>query len=85
MNTEALGRALVLLGGGRLKTSDSIDFDVGFWFHRKLGDKVNVGDTLITLHYNKNLPEEIKEQCLQAISIQAERKPVPKLILDVML
>lgn len=85
MNTEALGQALVLLGGGRLKTSDSIDFDVGFWFHRKLGDKVNVGDTLITLHYNKNLPDEIKEQCLQAISIQAERKPVPKLILDVML
>ena len=38
MDAELIGRASVLLGGGRQKASDSIDFAVGFSGIKKIGE-----------------------------------------------
>lgn len=49
---DQLGYAVIALGGGRKMASDSIDYAVGFTNPKKIGDKVEIGDPLIIMHYN---------------------------------
>ncbi len=49
---EQLGVASVVLGGGREKKEDTIDPAVGLEFHKRIGDAVERGEPLCTLHYN---------------------------------
>jgi pyrimidine-nucleoside phosphorylase len=51
MDAFAMGKALIYLGGGRLKKGDPIDHTVGMELHVKKGDFVRVGDPLLTLFY----------------------------------
>jgi pyrimidine-nucleoside phosphorylase/thymidine phosphorylase len=51
-NCEAFGIALAVLGGGREKKEDAIDHAVGLEFHRRIGDRVEKGQPLATIHYN---------------------------------
>ena len=50
MDAELIGRASVLLGGGRQKASDDIDFAVGFSAIRKIGEKVERNEPLLMIH-----------------------------------
>jgi len=50
MNTRAVGLAVVDLGGGRKKTTDTIDLAVGLSQFRPVGTKVQAGDTLALVH-----------------------------------
>jgi thymidine phosphorylase len=52
MDCEALGIACVILGGGRGKKEDSVDPAVGLFLRKKVGDKVEEGELLATVHYN---------------------------------
>jgi len=49
---EQLGIALAMLGGGREKKEDKIDPAVGLEFHKRIGDRVEKGEKLVTIHYN---------------------------------
>jgi pyrimidine-nucleoside phosphorylase/thymidine phosphorylase len=51
-NCENLGIALAMLGGGREKKEDAIDHAVGLEFHKRIGDRVEKGEPLVTIHYN---------------------------------
>ena len=51
-NCEKFGIALAMLGGGREKKEDQIDHGVGLEFHKRIGDGVEKGETLATIHYN---------------------------------
>jgi pyrimidine-nucleoside phosphorylase len=51
-NCECFGIALAILGGGREKKEDAIDHAVGLQFHKRIGDRVEKGETLATIHYN---------------------------------
>jgi pyrimidine-nucleoside phosphorylase len=46
------GIALSLLDGGREKKEDRIDPAVGLEFHKRIGDRVKAGESLMTIHYN---------------------------------
>jgi thymidine phosphorylase len=50
INTRAVGLAVVELGGGRKKTSDSIDHSVGLTSVLGLGEKVKAGQPLAIVH-----------------------------------
>ncbi|MCV2370935.1 thymidine phosphorylase [Roseateles oligotrophus] len=50
MQTRDIGIAIVELGGGRRKASDSIDFRVGLSAMRALGDEVRAGEPLAFVH-----------------------------------
>jgi thymidine phosphorylase len=49
---EALGKASVILGGGREWESDAVDPAVGIVLHKKVAQPVNAGEPLCTIHYN---------------------------------
>jgi pyrimidine-nucleoside phosphorylase len=51
VDSEAVGVASLLLGGGRLRAEDSIDPRVGLEIHARLGDVVDAGQALVTLHH----------------------------------
>jgi pyrimidine-nucleoside phosphorylase len=48
----SFGKALVQLGGGRLRKEDGINYGAGFMFSRKKGDAVKKGDLLYTVFYD---------------------------------
>jgi pyrimidine-nucleoside phosphorylase len=51
-NCEQFGIALAMLGGGREKKEDKIDPAVALEFHKRIGDRVEKGESLATIHYN---------------------------------
>ena len=53
-NCEQLGTALAMLGGGREKKEDRIDHAVGLEFHKRIGDRVEMNEKLVTIHYNSD-------------------------------
>ena len=53
-NCEQLGIALAMLGGGREKKEDKIDHAVGLEFHKRIGDRVEKNEKLVTIHYNSD-------------------------------
>lgn len=82
MDAYPFGKALVLLEGGRQKVTDRIDPAVGFVFHKKVGDKVDEGEPLYTIHYNKQDKMEMARSYLEnAAEISEKPVKVPKMIL----
>jgi pyrimidine-nucleoside phosphorylase len=73
-----IGEAAVRLGAGRAKKGDPVDHAVGFLIHRKVGDFVESGQDLFTVHASS--PEKLqaaREGVLRAFRWQDE--PVPPL------
>ena len=79
---EQLGVAGVVLGGGREKKEDKIDPAVGLEFHKRIGDIVERGEPLCTLHYNSDARLlEARRLAETAYRIEPEKpKTIPPLI-----
>lgn len=52
IDNEKIGLASLVLGGGRNTKEDAVNPAVGVMVHKKIGDKVNRGEPLCTLHYD---------------------------------
>ena len=52
MNAEEIGKISCELGAGRIKKDDSIDHQVGIIIMKKIGDRIEEGDTLGFIHAN---------------------------------
>jgi len=50
IDSRIVGESAVLLGAGREKKTDTIDYGAGIVLYKKTGDKVSVGDTIATLY-----------------------------------
>lgn len=59
MNAEEVGVTSVVLGAGRETKESNIDFSAGLILHKKYGDAVKKGDSLVTLYTSKE--ESLKE------------------------
>jgi pyrimidine-nucleoside phosphorylase len=79
---EQLGVAGVVLGGGREKKEDKIDPAVGIEFHKRIGDAVERGEPLCTLHYNSDARlAEARQLAVTAYRIEPEKpESLPPLI-----
>lgn len=79
VSAEHIGRAVIILGGGRSKTDDKVDHAVGITDIAKIGEQVKPGDTLATIHANdeKKL-EEARKMLAQAFAFSKDKvKPAP--------
>ena len=77
-----IGIAAMLLGAGRKTKDDDIDHAVGIKLHKKIGDEVTEGESLLTIYANSNEIDEVKDLLYQNISI-GDRPEEPILIHDV--
>ncbi len=79
INALEIGKLARDLGAGRLTKEDIIDPEVGFVLNKKVGDKVNEHDTLITVYYNeKQVNDEDVLNCFEITKYSDK----PKLIID---
>ncbi|AKG73071.1 pyrimidine-nucleoside phosphorylase [Salinicoccus halodurans] len=61
---EELGVASAMLGAGRQTKEDVIDLAVGLMLEKKVGDRVDAGETLAVIHSNREEVEEVKQKIL---------------------
>lgn len=76
---DEIGVAAMLLGAGRVTKEDEIDLAVGIMLRKKVGDKVEKGEPLVTLYANRENVDEVIAKVYDNIRIAAEAK-APKLI-----
>jgi pyrimidine-nucleoside phosphorylase len=77
MDTERIGTSMCILGAGREIVESVIDPAVGMRVLRKIGDRVEAGEPLATVHYND--PSRFEEvRRLLAGSYSFSDAPVPK-------
>jgi pyrimidine-nucleoside phosphorylase len=68
VHARMIGEASVDLGAGRAKKTDSIDPSVGILVHKKVGEKVNVGDLLFTIYANnQNKAKKTEVRLIESI------------------
>jgi len=67
-----------LLGAGRDKKSDKIDFGAGIILSKKTGDIVKMGDVVMELYYNDIEPSRLDE----AVKIARESFKISKIAVD---
>ncbi|MEF3301880.1 pyrimidine-nucleoside phosphorylase [Paenibacillus sp. GYB003] len=78
IDAEAVGVAAMLLGAGRAKKEDAIDYAVGVSLRKKVGDRVSFGETIAVLHSNRENNRDITERLLAAYTIGSDQpEPVP--------
>ncbi len=84
INTEKIGVAAMLLGAGRETKESIIDLAVGIELRKKVGDYVEVGDLIATLHVNneKNLLD-VEDTVLNAYILSKKEPKKRKLILGI--
>jgi pyrimidine-nucleoside phosphorylase len=67
VHARLVGETAVLLGGGRAKKGDPIDYAVGVQVHHKVGDRVEAGQPLFTIHANdESRLEEARQKLFSA-------------------
>jgi pyrimidine-nucleoside phosphorylase len=77
---ENMGLAAMLLGAGRATKQSTIDLAVGIVLHKKIGDQVQVGDSLATIHANGEAIQEVMDKIYESIRIQAQPVTPPPLL-----
>jgi len=73
LDALAIGIGSMRLGGGRETIDQKIDMAAGIYLNKKIGDYVEKGEVLCTLHTNKDNVDEIIENVSNAYIITEEK------------
>ncbi|MGG0644628.1 pyrimidine-nucleoside phosphorylase [Sporosarcina gallistercoris] len=77
ITADEIGTAAMLLGAGRATKESEIDLAVGLVLHKKIGDPVKIGESIVTIHSNTEDVEAVKEKIYHAYGMStAEVGPV---------
>ncbi len=76
MAADELGIASMMLGGGRATKDDELDHAVGLVLHKKVGDPVEEGESLLTIHSNREDVSDVVDLVLDNIRIADTAEPV---------
>ena len=66
------GVASMMLGAGRQTKEDEIDLSVGIVLNKKVGDVVKEGESLLTIHSNRENVDDVIKKLDESIEIQAQ-------------
>lgn len=69
LTADEIGTASMLLGGGRQKADDQLDYSVGIELHHKLGDRVEEGEPLLTIYSNRQETKDVEQLLDESIEI----------------
>lgn len=79
MVADEIGVASMILGAGRATKEDVIDLAVGLVLHKKVGDKVEEGESILTIYSNREKVKDVKQKLYDNIFI-ADTATAPTLI-----
>ncbi len=80
---DEIGIAASLLGAGRLTKESKIDLAVGLVLNKKIGDSVQKGESLVTIHSNREDVSEVVEKIENAYTISDQKVEKHPLIYEV--
>jgi pyrimidine-nucleoside phosphorylase len=81
MNSFEIGMGSLELGAGRRTKEDDIDPTAGIVLNKKVGDKIEEGETILTGFTNKpTVINTVTEQLYGAVEIASERPKAEKLV-----
>ena len=78
MECEQIGHAGVLIGGGREHEHDTVDHAVGIVMHKKIGDPVQAGELLCTVHHNSEDRAARVRELLASSFVVTESSPAKR-------
>ena len=86
IEAEDVGLVSMHLGGGRVTKDSAIDLSVGVVLHKKVGDRVEPGESLATIHASdeKKAAEaaELLKKCYTLSQSPVEKAPFIKAIVN---
>ncbi|KAA1261877.1 Pyrimidine-nucleoside phosphorylase [Rubripirellula obstinata] len=82
VDCQSIGEAIVSWGGGRRKAGDAIDHQVGIRVHHRIGDPVESGQTLLTIHSHPADAKDYATRLGDAIEVTEQAPPKRSLILS---
>ncbi|MBU1695131.1 MAG: thymidine phosphorylase [Verrucomicrobia bacterium] len=86
VDAERVGKACVVLGAGRVKTDDKVDFAVGVSNLVQVSENVTKGQPLVVVHANdENRLEEARKLLDGAFTIRREPVKTPPLVYETIL
>ncbi|WHY60574.1 pyrimidine-nucleoside phosphorylase [Cytobacillus firmus] len=77
---DEIGTAAMLLGAGRATKESEIDLAVGLILRKKIGDRVQKGESLVTICSNFENVEEVRTMLYENITLSTENVEAPVLI-----
>ncbi len=81
INTNSVGIACCILGAGREKIEDKIDYSVGLRMVKKLNDYVEKNEPLMYIYYNDKIKfEKAKELLISSYKISSKKTKSLKLV-----
>lgn len=75
VEADEMGIASMLLGGGRQKADDQLDYAVGIMMNKKVGDPVKAGESLLTIYSNREDVADIKQRLYDNIEVRDTAEP----------
>jgi pyrimidine-nucleoside phosphorylase len=83
IDSLSVGLAAIDIGAGRRKKEDTISFGSGFIFHARVGDRIEKGQNIVTIHsdHPERIPGVLK-RLSEAIRIGPRSEAKPKMILS---
>ena len=83
VESAEIGRIVLLLGGGRRKTDDAIDYSVGVDRLVKAGESVSAGDPLMRIHARtEDEARALVSRAAAAVAIADEPPSAPRLVYE---
>ena len=81
IDTEAIGQAIIELGGGRQKPGDGIDHSVGVEMLVQIGDRISAAEPVAQV-FAENLSKKTVGQIAGAVRVDESEVVPPRLIVD---
>ena len=78
IKTYELAVACKILGAGREKKTDNIDYAVGVTLNKKVGDRVEMGEKLLDIHSNDKEKLKIAKEMLTKAFVISDKKVSPE-------
>jgi pyrimidine-nucleoside phosphorylase len=72
---DEIGTAAMLLGAGRATKESEIDLAVGLMLNKKIGDSVKTGESLVTIHSNRENVDDVLKIIYENIRIGSSVTP----------
>lgn len=82
IEADEVGIASMMLGGGRQKTDDQLDYAVGIELHKKIGDTIHEGEPILTIYSDQKNVDEVKQLLTNNIKI-SDHAEKPQMIYQI--
>lgn len=83
ITADSIGTAAMLLGAGRATKESEIDLAVGLVLRKKIGDKVEAGESLVTIYSNTEEVDDVIKKLVENIKLSPNEVKAPTLIYEI--